>query len=100
MFSNFILLSTLIAFNIGQPWKKSFYTNKIFIFIFAFVFIYSIVIILVPSARLTDFMLDFMVYDSQNWFVLGVGLTFGIGLCLLQKLVWEPLSVWLKARYP
>jgi len=100
MFANFMYLATMVAFNIGQPWKKSFFTNKFFMGVFIFVFTYSVLICIVPAARLADFGLDFMVYNDINGFVLGISLAFGLTIYGLQKLVWEPLSIWLKEKYP
>jgi uncharacterized membrane protein required for colicin V production len=33
-------------------------------------------------------------------FVLGIALGFGLTILLLQKLAWEPLSLWLRNKYP
>jgi F0F1-type ATP synthase membrane subunit b/b' len=46
------------------------------------------------------FQVQFMDDSRILGFVLGVAIAFGLTILLLQKLVWEPLSLWLRKRYP
>jgi len=78
---------TLIAFTIGEPWKKPFFTNIPFMIVLAIALIYSIIIVIAPSARIPLFDIEYMSYDNINGFVLGVALGFGIFIFSFQKLV-------------
>jgi hypothetical protein len=53
-------ICTLIAFSIGAPWKKPFYTNMPFMIILAISLAYSIIIVVVPEARLPVFYLEYV----------------------------------------
>jgi len=52
LFSNFIYLFTLLAFNIGGPWRKPVFTNIPIMVIFVLVFVYTSLIVVVTSTRL------------------------------------------------
>ncbi len=91
---------TLIAFTIGEPWKRSFYTNIPFMIVLVLSLAYSIIIVVVPDSRLALFKVVYMNDSSLNGFVLGTALGFGIFIFILQKAVLEPGSLWLRKKYP
>jgi hypothetical protein len=91
---------TLIAFNLGRPWRKPVYTNTLFMLGLAIVLGYSSVIVMVPAARWSGFEVQYMEGSSLTGFVLGMGLGIGLLILVLQKHVWEPLFLRLKAKYP
>ena len=93
-------LFTVVAFCIGQPWKKSFYTNKLLVISLLIVFIYCILVVVVPATRWDKFVLVYMNDDNLNGFIVGIAIAFGLTIFLLQKLLWEPLSIWLREKYP
>ena len=92
-------ISTLIAFSIGGPWKKPFFTNLPFMIILAVSLTYAIIIVVVPEARIPVFFLEYMPEIQFNGFVLGVALSFGLSIIVLQKFLLEPLSLWLRKKY-
>ena len=59
LFTNFLYLFTVLAFSIGGPWRKPFFTNIPFMVVFVFIITYSIVIVMVPAARLGGFQIIF-----------------------------------------
>lgn len=81
-------LFTVVAFCIGEPWKKPFYTNKLLVISLLIVFIYCILVIVVPATRWEKFMIVYMTDDSLNGFIVGVALAFGIAILGFQKLLW------------
>lgn len=91
---------TLIAFTIGQPWKKPFFTNLPFMIVLFISITYSIIIVMVPAARIPIFNVEYMNYDNINGFVLGMALGFGLFIFILQKAILEPFSLWLRMKYP
>jgi len=91
---------TLIAFTIGQPWKKPFFVNKPFMIVLFISLAYSSIIVMVPEARLSLFKVEFMNFDNLNGYILGLSWTFGIFIFLLNKLVMEPFSLWIRTKYP
>jgi cation-transporting ATPase 13A3/4/5 len=91
---------TLISFTIGRPWKKPFYTNKPFMLVLFISLTYSILIVMIPQARLAVFSVNFMDNEKVNGFVLGIALAFGLFIFVLEKVVMEPLSLWLRKKYP
>jgi magnesium-transporting ATPase (P-type) len=74
---------TLIAFTIGRPWKKPFYTNKPFMVVLFISLTYSILIVILPLARLAVFEVKYLDSEKINGFVLGVALGFGIFIFIL-----------------
>jgi len=81
-------LATLVSFTLGEPWKKSFYTNKFFMVVLVIVVTYSILIVVVPASRISGFQIDFMTDKALNGFVVGIALAFAFGIFILQKLIW------------
>jgi hypothetical protein len=81
-------LATLVAFTLGEPWKKPFYTNKIFMVVLIIIVTYSILIVVVPASRISDFQIDYMSDNKLNGFVVGLALAFAFGIFILQKLIW------------
>lgn len=55
LFANLMYLFTLLAFNLGRPWRKPVYTNTLFMVFMAVVLGYSSVIVMVPGARWGEF---------------------------------------------
>ena len=88
LFVNFIYLTTLVAFTLGQPWKKSVYTNKIFMVILTVVLTFTIVIVLVPEAGLLGFKMVFINDIGMNGFVLGLAFFFSLAIFIFQKAIW------------
>lgn len=91
---------TLISFTIGRPWKKPFFTNKPFMIVLFISITYSILIVIVPDARLAVFNVKYLDDTRINGFVLGIALGFGLFIFILQKAVLEPLSLWIRKKYP
>lgn len=100
LFSNFIYLFTLLAFNIGTPWRRPVFTNIPIMVIFVIVFVYTCLIVVVTSTRLPEFMVLYINDEQTCGFILGIAVMFGVVIYLLQKLVWEPLAIWLRKSYP
>jgi len=71
-----------------------------FMFWFLVMMIYSIILCLYPNSRLAIFQVQFMDDEGLCGFILGIAMAFGITTLLFQKLVWEPLFLWLKKKYP
>ena len=88
LFSNFIYLFTLLAFNIGGPWRKPVFTNIPIMVIFVVVFVYTCLIVVVTSTRLPEFMIAYINEQQVCGFILGIGVLFGVVIFCLQKLVW------------
>lgn len=88
LFTNFLYLCTMLAFSIGGPWRKPFFTNIPFMIVFVLVITYTIVIVVVPDARLEGFQLIYMYDSGLCGFILGVGLGFGIIFFCIQKFIW------------
>lgn len=88
LFSNFMYLFTLLAFNIGEPWRRNIFTNIPFMGVFVFIIIYTILIVFVPDTRIPDFFLIHIHSTNLEGFILGMGLLFGLAIYLLQKGVW------------
>ena len=76
------------------------FTNIPFMIVFVIVMIYTVLIVLVPGARFSGFAIIHVNDADLSWFILGMGLLFGMGIYLFQKLLWEPLSIWLRKLYP
>jgi len=91
---------TVIAFSIGEPWKKPFYTNFCFMISLTIILTYFILVCAAPVTRLGAFSIVQMDDMRVNGFVLGMGFTFGLGLWGLQSFVWVPLTTYLKTKYP
>jgi magnesium-transporting ATPase (P-type) len=87
LFTNFMYIFTLIAFTIGRPWKKPFYTNKPFMVVLILSLTYSILIVILPQARLAVFQVKYLDSGNINGFVLGVALGFGIFIFILEKAI-------------
>lgn len=81
-------LATLVAFTLGQPWKKAFYTNKIFMIVLVIIVTYSILLVVLPASRISGFQIDYMSDKAMNGFVVGIALAFAFGIFILQKLIW------------
>jgi hypothetical protein len=79
---------TAIAFSIGRPWRKPFFTNIFFMIAFVLVLIYSILILAAPVTRFSQFYIVNMEDMRMNGFILGLGLGFGLTVFVLQKFVW------------
>lgn len=99
LFSNFMYIFTVLAFNIGAPWKRPFFTNPFFMLVLAFIFTYSVLICVVYKARISKFHLQ-RLHMGWNVMVLGLGLAFGVFMYALQKFLMEPLFNWLRRRHP
>lgn len=91
---------SFLAFSIATPWRKWFWTNIPFMIVLVIIFSYSFIIVVVPDARLSIFEVSWMTVDRLNWFVLGISLLFGFFIYSVQKFILEPVSVWLKEKYP
>ena len=100
LFSNFMYIFTVLAFNIGSPWRKSFFTNIPFMVTLVIVSTYTILICIAPVTRLGAFNVNYMEDLRVNGFVLGMGLAFGLTVFILQKFVWEPLTQHFRQKYP
>ena len=88
LFSNFLYLFTMIAFSIGAPWRKPFFTNIPFMIVFVVIITYTILIVVVPGARLDAFQIGYISDSGLSWFILGIGLLFGIVFFFIQKFIW------------
>jgi len=88
LFANFMYVFTVLAFNIGAPWRKPFFTNYLFMIPLTIILTYSILMCAVPATRSADFQITFMDDMKVNGFVLGMGLAFGFTIFILQKFVW------------
>lgn len=64
------------------------------------VFVYSVLITVVPETRLVIFEISWMNSEKLNLYILGNGLLFSFFICVAQKSILEPGSVWLKRKYP
>jgi hypothetical protein len=93
-------LFTMLAFNIGQPWRKVVFTNVFFMIVFVVIILYSSLIVMVPDTRIPDFFLSYMYDEGLNGFVLGMGFAFGLFIYFMQKAVWEPAAIWLRKTFP
>ena len=100
LFANIMYIFTLVAFNIGRPWRKPVYTNPLFMIWLSIALCYSLVIIVVPGSRWSEFQVAYIDQSPLTVFVLGMSLGFGIVILVLQKFVWEPFFIWLKTKYP
>lgn len=100
LFTNFLYLFTVLAFSIGGPWRKPFFTNIPFMVVFVFIITYTIVIVMVPAARLDGFQIMYIDDTALCGFILGVGLGLGVVIFVIQKFVWEPLAIWVREKYP
>ena len=88
LFCNFMYIFTAIAFSVGRPWRKPFYTNILFMIIFVIVLVYAILLLAAPVTRFSQFYIVLMDDMRVNGFVLGMGLAFGLTVFILQKFVW------------
>ena len=61
---------------------------------------YSILVCAAPVTRLGAFQIAYMDDMRVNGFVLGMGLAFGLTVLIMQKYVWEPLTQYIRAKYP
>lgn len=91
---------TVLAFNIGAPWRKPFFTNLPFMVSLTIILTYAILICVVPVTRLGVFQIVYMDDIRINGFVLGMGLAFGLTVFFLQKFVWEPVTQYCRLKYP
>jgi hypothetical protein len=81
-------LFTMVAFNLGQPWRKPVYTNIPFVLWLTVVLGYSSIMIMVPAARWSGFEVQYMDNTALTGFVLGTALGFGLVILCMQKFVW------------
>jgi hypothetical protein len=79
---------TAVAFNIGRPWRKPFFTNPLFMIALIIILTYSILMLAAPITRFSQFYIAYMNDMKINGFVLGLGLGFGLTVLVLQKFVW------------
>ena len=91
LFSNFMYMSCLLACCIGAPWRKPIYTNIAFMVILLVVLCYSVLLVVVPSARLSDFKISYMDSPQLNSFILLMGVCVGLLIYLTSKLIVKPL---------
>lgn len=94
------MLFTLLTFNLGEPWRLPFYTNRLFVALFVVILTYCILLVLIPAVRLNEFYLSYMDDPALKLFILGSALGCGLLIFLAQKYIWLPLFDCLKRRYP
>ena len=78
----------MLAFNIGEPWRRVIFTNIPFMIVFVIIIIYTSVIVLVPAARFSGYFIVGFTDSGLLIFILAMGLGIGITIYLMQKLVW------------
>ena len=89
--SNFLLLASIIGFIITRPWKKEFYTYWPFTLLFVLAFVYNILLIILPSARLSLFKLNQIDSSKFATFLLIIALGVSFLIVFVQKCVLIPL---------
>ena len=68
--------------------------------VFIVVMIYTILIVMVPATRIGNFFIIHIHDANLEAFILGMGLLFGLAIYFLQKCLWEPVSIYLRKKYP
>ncbi|KAL4505183.1 hypothetical protein ABPG72_016250 [Tetrahymena utriculariae] len=110
LFANFQYISTCIAFSIGKPFKKEFYTNRLFTFSVVLITSISLVIQLIPNSFTRSFLAVFekVQLDGQqpksempySFLLVLLGLSFGSAIAniFFEKYVVKKLSLYFKRK--
>jgi hypothetical protein len=94
---------SVVAFSVSHPFKKLFVTNLPFTIVLIIIFVYDVLIILLPAARVPQFLMDTGIlpidYRYQG-LLLGYSLGVGLFMYVCQKFILEPIFNSLREKYP
>ena len=112
IFVNNLYVLTMISFNIAKPWREYFFTNLPLMIMIIFTLAYNQILIFWKAGSFIELHAYDYLPDTQadgstlpgdysmRWIIFGASLGFGLVILILQKLIFEPLSIYLIKRYP
>jgi hypothetical protein len=101
LFTNNIYVITMIGYNIAKPWREWFWTNPPLVFAIIFALFYNHVLLFWSEASwVLLFDPSWLPNYYTRWVIFGTSWGFGVVIIFLQKVVFEPLAIWLIMKYP
>lgn len=91
IFSNFLYIGGMLAFSMGRPFRKPFYSNWVFTINIIIITTYNILIIFVKKSRFYELEINQEIKNNWGWCIVGLGFIWMIIMILFEQIICEIL---------